>query len=272
MSEHHRMMGGKLHVYRRENSGFWQCSAYLAGKNRRISTKEDSLTLAKEFAEDWYLEMRGKNRAGELKTGRTLKQAADQFKHEYEVLTDGERSPLYVKQPKDKLDVHLLPFFGERVLSEITPGLVQEYRIHRMSSRRDAKTGLALRPARSTIHHEIVTLRHVLKTANRHGWLAYLPDRSAPYKASGKISHRGWFSPEEYKQLYEATRARAKSPRHPRWKKECEQLHDYDLFMANTGLRPDEASRLEFRDVVIVTDEATGERILEIEVRGKRSV
>ena len=49
-------------------------------------------------------------------------------------------------------------------------------------------------------------------------------------------------------------------------------MHDYVLFMANTGLRPDEASRLEFRDVAIVTDEATGERILEIEVRGKRGV
>ena len=42
--------------------------------------------------------------------------------------------------------------------------------------------------------------------------------------------------------------------------------------MANTGLRPDEAARLEFRDVAIVTDEATSERILEIEVRGKRGV
>lgn len=42
--------------------------------------------------------------------------------------------------------------------------------------------------------------------------------------------------------------------------------------MVNTGLRPDEAQRLEFRDVSIVEDEATGERILEIEVRGKRGV
>jgi integrase len=42
--------------------------------------------------------------------------------------------------------------------------------------------------------------------------------------------------------------------------------------MANTGLRPDESARLEYRDVAIVTDEATGERILEIEVRGKRGV
>ena len=29
------LMGGKLHVYKRDNSRFWQCSAYLSGKNRR---------------------------------------------------------------------------------------------------------------------------------------------------------------------------------------------------------------------------------------------
>jgi integrase len=41
--------------------------------------------------------------------------------------------------------------------------------------------------------------------------------------------------------------------------------------MANTGLRPDEAARLQFRDVTIVKDASTNnERILEIEVRGKR--
>jgi integrase len=42
--------------------------------------------------------------------------------------------------------------------------------------------------------------------------------------------------------------------------------------MANTGLRPDEASRLEYRDVKIVDDAGSNETILEIEVRGKRGV
>jgi integrase len=42
--------------------------------------------------------------------------------------------------------------------------------------------------------------------------------------------------------------------------------------MANTGLRPDEANGLEYRDVTIVEDEATGETILEISVKGKRGV
>ncbi len=272
MPEHHEMMGGKLHIYRRENSSYWQCSTYLAGKNWRVSTMEESLSHAKDFAEDWYLGLKVKDRLGELKGGKTFRLAADRFLVEYEVITFGERSPKYVEGVRDRLRVHLLPFFGDKALSEITPGLVQDYRIHRVTSRKDKKTGEPLRPSRSTLQQELVVLRQVLKTANRQGWLPYLPDISAPYKMSGKITHRAWFSPEEYKQLYQATRKRAQSPKNPRWKMACENLHDYVLFMANTGLRPDEAARLEFRDVAIVTDEATSERILEIEVRGKRGV
>jgi phage gp16-like protein len=33
-------------------------------------------------------------------------------------------------------------------------------------------------PARSTLHDEVVTLRLVLKTAIRHGWITRLPDLS----------------------------------------------------------------------------------------------
>ncbi len=272
MTEKHELMGGKLHVYRRENSGYWQCSTYLAGKNWRVSTKEESLAHAKDFAQDWFLGLMGKSQAGMIRAGKTFKQAADRFLLEYELITEGQRSRQYVRIIRLHLRLHLLPFFGNMVVSEITPGVIQEYRIHRMTSRKDKKTGEPVRPSAVTLRMEIVTLRQVLKTANRHGWLAFLPDLSAPYKTSGKVSHRAWFSPEEYKRLYQATRDRAKSAKSPHRKWLREQLHDYVLFMANTGLRPDEAARLEFRDVAIVTDEATGERILEIEVRGKRGV
>jgi integrase len=40
----------------------------------------------------------------------------------------------------------------------------------------------------------------------------------------------------------------------------------------HTGLRPEEAARLEFRDVKIVKDHGSEQTILEIEVRGKRGV
>ena len=269
MTETHSILGGTVHVYKRKNVSIWQCSTYLGGKNRRRSTKEDSLSKAKEFAEDWYLQLRGKLRDGEIKTEKTFADASQQFLREYEIITQGQRSKFYVEGQHWRSRAHLVPFFGQMGLSEITAGTVQEYRIHRMET---AKAKRGKPPARNTIHQEIVTLRQTLKTAIRHGWLTHLPDLSEPYGASGKISHRAWFSPEEYKQLYEATRKRALKPKNQRYKWESEQLHDFVLFMANTGLRPDEAKRLQFRDVAIVEDEASGETILEIEVRGKRGV
>jgi len=263
----HRIMGGKVYVYKRENSKFWQCSTHIKNHNHRKSTDEESLEHAKQIAEDWYLELRGKLRAGVLKREKTFGDAARQFTTEYGLITEGQRSQKWVEGHQIRLRLHLLPFFGELGVSEVTAGKVQEYRVHRAKNGRKGKA-----PARSTLHDEVVTLRLVLKTAIRHGWLDHLPDLSPPYRTQGKISHRPWFSPEEYRQLYEATRAYAENPAQETRRWEAEQLHDFVLFMANTGLRPDEAKNLQHRDISIVKDEATGDTILEIEVRGKRGV
>jgi integrase len=262
----HSVLGDKVRVYRRANSSLWQCSTYLDGKEWRVSTKTDSLALAKEFAEDWYLELRGKSRIGQLKMERTFADAAKQFLKEYVALTNGERNPKYVKDHESRLDNHLLPYFGKMGLSAVTAGKVQEFRVTRLQPH--PETGKV--PSRSTLHHETVTLRQVMKTALRHGWISHLPDFSAPYKASSKVTHRGWFSPEEYKKLYTYTRERAKAAKGLPWEYPLEQMHDYILFMANTGLRPDEANRLQYRDVTIEKDAESDERILLIEVRGKR--
>jgi len=260
----HAILGGKVQLYQRPNSSFWWCSTFMEGKKRRASTKSESLARAKDFAEDWYLELRDKKRAGELLSERTFAQVADQFLKEYEIITEGDRNAKYVQDHHSRLRNHLNPYFGKMGLSKVTPGMVQEYRIARLNSERP--------PAKSTMLHEIVTLRQVLKTAVRHGWLDRMPDLSMPYKSAGKVAHRAWFSQAEYKQLYEATRQNIKDAKSVYHERMARQLHDKILFMANTGIRPDEANWLEYRDVEIVEDDATGETILEIEVRGKRGV
>lgn len=277
----HSIFDNKIQLYMRPLSPHWQCSCTVAGKQRRASTKEESLSRAKDVARDWYLGLLGKYRGGELKEGKTFKEAAARFIDEFETITQGQRSPIYVKGHKQRIEKHLNPFFGQMVLPEITAGTIQDYRIHRMKNgmarvdqmrKVDPRDGQHKPPSRSTLHQEIVCLRQILKCANRHGWLDRLPNLSAPFQGPTKISHRAWFSLEEYRTLYKATQKRAANPLNPRWRWECEQLHDFVLFMANTGLRPDEAYRLQFRDVEIVKDEATHETILEIQVRGKRGV
>ena len=183
-------------------------------------------------------------------------------------------------------------------LSEINAGTVQEYRLWRVDQNKKRADALADKiarkkaeleaagkkykgrdpeeirkakpPSRSTLHDEVVTLRLVLKTAIRHKWLASLPDLSPPYKTQGKIVHRPWFTLEEYKKLYKTSGDYARNPGQERFRWDAEQVHDYILFLGNTGLRPDEALNLQFRDVKMIKDDDSGQLILEIDVRGKR--
>ena len=264
----HSILGGKVKLYRRDDGGeHWFCSTYFKGKNRRKSTKTDSLSHAEEIAEDWFVELRGKSRAGLIDgpTGPTFNQAADAFEDEYEVSTNGERSPRWVVEHKAHLQNHLRPFLGKKGVAEITADTAQEYRIYRAKTSRTGKP-----PARNTLANEIITLRLVMKVALRKGWITGLPDFSAPYKKQMKVIRRPWFTPEEYKALYTATRAYIAAAKIDRQRHEAEELHDYVLIMGNTGLRPDEAKNLEHRDVKMIKDDATGELILLIEVRGKR--
>lgn len=273
------LMDGKLQLYRRGDGKVWHCSASIGGKQRRNSTKQENLELAKRVASDWYLTLQGKMRSGIIDDGPTFKKAADQFLKEYGVITEGERSEKWTESHAIRLRVHLIPFFGDLPLDKVSPGKVQEYRVHRMTtynlpnpSSKSQHKPRTKPPARSTLHDEVVTLRMVLKTAIRHGWLEHLPDLTPPYRSQGKIVHRPWFSPEEYKQLYEAAREYAKDPFNAHFKWNAEQVYDFVLFMANTGLRPDEAFNLQHRDVTIARDDGSREQILEIEVRGKRGV
>lgn len=276
------MFDGRLQVYRRPEGRVWQCAARVGGKRYRESTKEEDLDRAKDVAEEWYLDLRGKLRRGEIiKQERKFKEAAEHYLREVRVLAASTRSPKYVEMVELRLNVHILPFLGDKALSEINRGQVQAYRVKRAEdyiakTARPAAGDQPARPgrppARSTMTQEIVIIRQVLKFAEGMGWIPFVPSLSQPYMTQGKKGRRAWFSPEEYKQLYTATRKRIAKGGRPGWKSHYEDMHDYVLFMANTGLRPDEAARLEFRDITIEDDAATKETILVIDVRGKTGV
>lgn len=340
-TETHTVMDGKVQIYKRGESRFWQCSTFMDGQNHRTSTKEETLTMAKEFAREWYMiayadsaRRRRNTRTTRLlerfepkvnlpavvpqptppatasqpvpqdtrfthhpddifppinnpqpftppptiiiesvvkPSAPTFREAAEKFLAEYEIMTEGERSKVWTKLHRLRIDVHLIPHFGNTPVNEINAGMVNEYRIKRRT-----KGHKGIKPGRSTLHHETVTLRLVLKTAHNYGWIPFVPNISAPYKTSGKVKHRAWFSKEEYETLYAETGRRAAEPPKDKYEERYQyvwqDLHDYVLFMGNTGLRADEAANLEYRDVKIVKDEDSGERILEIEVRGKRGV
>ena len=113
MPEQHTIVGGKVRVYKRPNSSLWQCSSYFTGKNRRTSTKEESLSKAQEIAENWYLQLCGKLRAGEIKSESSFREVSEQYLREYDIITQGQRNKQYVNGQHWRSSVHLVPFFGE---------------------------------------------------------------------------------------------------------------------------------------------------------------
>ncbi|WP_316176356.1 hypothetical protein [Bradyrhizobium sp. SZCCHNRI1073] len=101
--ERYDLMGGKCYIYKRSaDSKFWQVAAFVSNRNHRGSTKLEGFSAAKQFAEEWYLELRGKHIRGELgklapvNAEKTFKDAAEQFLREFPVLTEGQRSLIYI--------------------------------------------------------------------------------------------------------------------------------------------------------------------------------
>lgn len=281
----HTMFDGRLQIYRRTSHGPWQAAARVGGQRFRQSTGEEALDRAKDVAEEWYLDLRGKLRAGQIVSSvskeKTFGAAAETYLREVRVLAASVRSPKYVSLMELRMNAHVLPFFKDKPLSAINKGLVQTYRVKRAEQNIE-KTAVkggdgapdipGKPPARSTMLQEIVIIRQVLKHAEGLGWIPYVPNLSTPYMSQGKRGRRAWFSHDEYKQLYQATRRRINEGKRRGWKSRYQDLHDFVLIMANTGLRPDEAWNLEFRDVHVEDDYATKDTILVIDVRGKTGV
>ncbi len=283
----HVISEGTVQVYQRARSRFWQCAVFIDGHNYRASTRQESQALAIEWAKEWARKLRSQAELGLLPKPNgerkvdedekpdqgevTFRDAAKVFLDDYKALTHGRRSGKWTEGHEARIRLHLNPFFGDMGLTKITGGTGLDYRAQRIKTTLE-ETGKP--PAPKTLHNEIVTLNLILKNAERRRWLQFLPNLSDPYSRQSKIEHRAWFEPEEYKTLYEATRENAKNPALERDRWHAEQLHDFVLFLANSGLRPDEAHErnLLHQDIEIIDDPDTNQEILLIAVRGKRGV
>jgi AcrR family transcriptional regulator len=49
--------GGRVSLYKRPNSRFWQCQCTVGGQAHRVSSKTENLADARRFATHWYVEL-----------------------------------------------------------------------------------------------------------------------------------------------------------------------------------------------------------------------
>ena len=84
----HYLFEKRVQIYRRNGSRVWQCAARVNGQRFRESTKEQDLDRAKDIAEEWYLDLRGKTRRGEIiRKGKSFRGAADDYVRKARALT-----------------------------------------------------------------------------------------------------------------------------------------------------------------------------------------
>ena len=125
------------------------------------------------------MELKGKMRSWGTQGREDVQGRRREVLPEYQVITYGERSPNMSKVLDSCFEFTCsLSSATSTVRNHARLGSGISHPSHDIAHGK--KTGEPKRPARSTLHQEIVALRHVLKTANRHGWLPYLPDLSAP--------------------------------------------------------------------------------------------
>ena len=137
------------------------CSSYLAGKNRRMSTKERALQ-GQEIAEDWYLQLRARSHGGDQ--DRETFRELEQFLREYEIITRATERGLRQKAPASRARPSGAVLWRHGPVRDHTwPGAGIPH-----PPPQQAVAEIRQAPRRSTIHQEIVTLRQTLKTAVRH--------------------------------------------------------------------------------------------------------
>ena len=292
----HHLSNGRVLLYRRGESPVFYARFKIDGHKGYLvrSTKETELPLATRVAEDLFVDFSYKARHGQVVH-------SPKFSELWKKWAAVHQSHISIHRKKyifGTANRYFLPFFGSMKLSEIDDATIQRYwdwrqnywqseagvekidraRKSRPSAKHPHKSNLgnvARTPANKSLQMEQTVLKTLFRWANRYGLVQQVPEIRAP-KAAGSPSvvRRPAFTLAEWRALYKFMR---------RWcgeKLETDEdrdvygrpnashlyqrnlLRNYVLFMVSSGLRPNEARQLRWKDITQWTDGTGAEHTL----------
>ncbi len=262
-----RLYEGRLHIFERPNTPFVWCGFHHKGRFVRQSTKERDFPSARKVAEKWFLLKQAQILTGDATFGgKAFSSAAKSTIKTLEGrVSRGERSAEYIKGTREILARAIIPFFGTSSVESI--GIVQweKYKQHCYSVNPNL--------SRATLHQHKSALRAVLNESYRNGWLKSIPVLKDVYDSEKVKVPRQWFEPKEYQKLLTAIRKHKKTLKNTRWKDDADELYDYVIFVANSGLRTGEAKNVRFCDISLhheVQDGQERSHLIIRNIKGKR--
>jgi integrase len=246
MTNIHKFCDDRLYVYKQSTTRNWYARFFAEGKYKVRSLGTSSLNEAKELAKDWYNELKlNKKIIGTPIHGIKIKDVLKPFdQYQRTQVKSGELRKGQYEDYKDKINGKMGKYFKNFVLQDIQLPQLIEFKTHRINE--DGVGG-------STVQHDYVALNQILKYCKTQGIIKQLPvlPEKTKKERKDKYNPRPWFNDKEWKLLKKTSLKRCKEGRSWRIREDREQLHDFMIWMVNTGMRVQETLRIRFCDVTI---------------------
>lgn len=236
-------------LYKRDTV-WWMTFSFKGNQVRRSAETTDRKLAEKIYAKVLTQVTEGKWFDKPLHEDKTLSDLFERYINEYTVMNKAERT---IRQDRG-FAKNMLEFFGDALLSEITPNRISSYKAHLRAK------GLSA----ATINMQRGVLSHVFKKAVREWeWVKENPVEKVSRERIRNARDR-WLTIEEANKLlnacviYATGRGNIKVPHY--W------LQEIVFFDLNTGMRMDEVLSLEwphvdlFRKTVTVIRSKNGEK------------
>jgi integrase len=253
------------------------------------SLKTADLNNAVSEAEDLFYSLKAEQKQGiDVRTAGNLK-FKELWKRFYAVHKAGlsiHRQRLHEGFARK----YLIPYFGQERVADMPDAFVEKYRDWRINYYNPERRALegntekipanaARIPAQKTLDMEAGMLRQIFRWGKRVGNVKREPwIKATKVKHTKGVERRPSFEEAEWKRVYEYLRSWVKeemvsvaveeggrmhrSGPHAGHRFQRELLRNYLLFMANSGLRPNEARQLTWRDVRLEQDEDSKEALV----------
>ncbi|MFP6756572.1 MAG: phage integrase SAM-like domain-containing protein [Alphaproteobacteria bacterium] len=242
-----------LKLFRMPASRYWYVRMYMRGRGLvKKSTQCEKLADAKHFAITWYedllLEKRGYQAIGAKSFSVFASKLQDTQARQ---IKRGELSEDMLDADKMRLDKDLLPHFAGTHISKIDYNAVDAF-LDELKDERNL--------SQSTLKKYVVTMRKVLKEAERDGAINYIP---ALPTVKRNDTPRPWFSPKEYQMVLDACRELRDNPP-PKYQFDFGELYDFIVFMIHTFLRPSEWKMLQNKHIRFLEQDGIEQLVISV--------
>lgn len=226
----HTLLDRKLVLYRRENSGAWQCRYKVDGKWQRTTTKETELKKAEAAAQELLI-------AAEIRKRDNLPVITRRFRDIAKLAIKRMQDEITAKNGKAiyndyiaAINNYFIPLLGKRLITNIDYAALEEVDEQRVEL-------MGKMPAQSTLLNHNAALNRVFEEAVIRGFLT--DANRIKLTAKGKSSNRrAAFTLTETKALLSNFEGWIEAGRNEHSREMRTLMRDYAEMLLDTGARP----------------------------------